>query len=179
MSKPQVSIVMGSESDLDVMREGAKILSHFGVPHEVQVLSAHRSPERVAKFSKELRKRGVEVVIAGAGGAAHLAGAIAANTTIPVIGVPMNSALNGLDSLLSTVQMPSGVPVATVSIGKSGAMNAAILAVQILALRSKALQAKLSQHKVELSRSVTEKNKRLKRAPRNWLKGREIPRGVS
>src|SRR3989338_3034743 len=119
MSKPQVSIVMGSESDLDVMREGAKILSHFGVPHEVQVLSAHRSPERVAKFSKELRKRGVEVVIAGAGGAAHLAGAIAANTTIPVIGVPMNSALNGLDSLLSTVQMPSGGPVATVSILKS------------------------------------------------------------
>lgn len=166
MGKPQVSMVMGSDSDLEVMREGAKILSRFGVSHEIQVLSAHRSPERVARFAKRLSQRGVKVVIAGAGGAAHLAGVIAAHTTLPVIGVPTNSALNGLDSLLSTVQMPSGVPVATVSIGKSGAMNAAILAVQILALRSRALQAKLKLHKVELSRSVTEKNKQLKRTAR-------------
>ena len=165
MAKPEVSIVMGSDSDLDIMMEAVKSLSDFGIPHEVQMLSAHRSPERVTKFGKGLRKRGIQVVIAGAGGAAHLAGVIAAHTTIPVIGVPIDSsALKGLDSLLSTVQMPSGIPVATVAIGKSGAANAGILAVQILSLHSKPLQAKLVKHKEKLSRSVVEKNNRLKKS---------------
>lgn len=168
MAKPQVSIVMGSDSDLDMMMEAAKSLSDFGVPHEVQILSAHRSPERVTAFCKGLKKRGIQVVIAGAGGAAHLAGVIAAHTIVPVIGVPIDSsALKGLDSLLSTVQMPSGIPVATVAIGKSGAANAGILAVQILSLRSKGLQAKLVKHKEKLSRSVAEKNNRLRKAKRS------------
>ncbi|MBI4372599.1 MAG: 5-(carboxyamino)imidazole ribonucleotide mutase [Candidatus Omnitrophica bacterium] len=165
MAKPQVSIVMGSDSDLDVMTEAAKSLTDFGVSHEVQILSAHRSPERVTAFGKGLKKRGIQVVIAGAGGAAHLAGVIAAHTIVPVIGVPIDSsALKGLDSLLSTVQMPSGIPVATVAIGKSGAANAGILAVQILSLNSKPLQRRLEMHKEKLSRSVAEKNNRLKRA---------------
>src|SRR3990167_11232446 len=120
MANPEVSIVMGSDSDLEIMNEAAKALSDFGIPHEIQVLSAHRSPELVTQFCKELKTRGIKIVIAGAGGAAHLAGVIAAHTTVPVIGVPITSALNGLDSLLSTVQMPSGIPVATVAIGKAG-----------------------------------------------------------
>ena len=162
MANPQVSIVMGSDSDLEIMNEAAKMLSDFGISHEIQVLSAHRSPELVTKFSKELKSRGVQVVIAGAGGAAHLAGVVAAHTTIPVIGVPIDSsALKGLDSLLSTVQMPSGIPVATVAIGKSGAANAGILAAQILSLSSKPLQEKLEEHKQKLERSVVEKNNRL------------------
>ena len=165
MEKPQVSIVMGSDSDLEIMTEAAKSLSDFGIPHEVQILSAHRSPERVTKYCKDIKKRGIDVIIAGAGGAAHLAGVIAAQTTVPVIGVPINSsALGGLDSLLSTVQMPSGIPVATVAIGKSGAANAGILAAQILGLYSKPLQAKLAKHKEKLSRSVVEKNNRLKKS---------------
>ena len=164
MAKPQVSIVMGSDSDLEIMMEAAKVLSDFGIPHEVQILSAHRSPERVTKYCKEIGKRGIEVIIAGAGGAAHLAGVIAAHTIVPVIGVPINSSpLSGLDSLLSTVQMPSGIPVATVAIGKSGATNAGVLAVQILSVHSKPLQAKLMKHKEKLSRSVAEKNNRLKK----------------
>jgi phosphoribosylaminoimidazole carboxylase PurE protein len=164
MAKPQVSIVMGSDSDLEMMKEAAKALSDFGVEHEVQILSAHRSPERVTQYCKELKKRGIEIVIAGAGGAAHLAGVVAAQTTVPVIGVPINSSpLNGLDSLLSTVQMPSGIPVATVAIGKAGATNAGILAVQILALKSKELAAKLVKHKEKLSASVLEKNSNLKK----------------
>jgi len=161
MEKPQVSIVMGSDSDLEIMKEALSALESFGVPSEIQVLSAHRSPEKVSKYASELVKRGVSVVIAGAGGAAHLAGVIAAHTTLPVIGVPSPSALNGLDSLLATVQMPSGVPVATVAIGKAGAANAGILAVQILAVNSKSLQKKLVDHKARLSDSVDQKNSRL------------------
>ena len=165
MAKPEVSIVMGSDSDLEIMMEAAKSLSEFGIPHEVQILSAHRSPERVTEFSKSLRNRGIQVVIAGAGGAAHLAGVVAAHTTVPVIGVPIDSSvLKGLDSLLSTVQMPSGIPVATVAIGKAGAANAGILAAQILGVHSKSLQAKLAKHKEKLSRSVEEKNNRLKKS---------------
>lgn len=164
MAKPEVSIVMGSDSDLEIMMEAAKSLSEFSIPHEVQILSAHRSPERVTQFSKNLKKRGIQVVIAGAGGAAHLAGVIAAHTIVPVIGVPIDSSvLKGLDSLLSTVQMPSGIPVATVAIGKTGAANAGILAAQILSVRSKSLQVKLAKHKEKLSRSVVEKNNRLKK----------------
>ena len=164
MAKPRVSIIMGSDSDLDVMSESAKALSEFGIPHEVQVVSAHRSPERVAKFCKEIKKRGIQVVIAGAGGAAHLAWVVAAQTTVPVIGVPINSTpLDGLDSLLATVQMPSGIPVATVAIGKAGATNAGILAAEILALNSNALRTALERHKAKLSKSVADKNNRLKK----------------
>ncbi|MBI4358901.1 MAG: 5-(carboxyamino)imidazole ribonucleotide mutase [Candidatus Omnitrophica bacterium] len=164
MASPVVSVVMGSDSDLEIMMEAAKSLSEFGIPHEVQILSAHRSPERVTRFCKRVKKRGIKVVIAGAGGAAHLAGVIAAHTTVPVIGVPINSsALGGLDSLLSTVQMPSGIPVATVAIGKSGAQNAGVLAAQILSLGSKALEAKLAKHKEKLARSVIEKNNKLRK----------------
>ena len=162
MAKPLVSVVMGSDSDLDVMKEAARVLSEFGIPSEVQVLSAHRSPERVRRFCLDLSKRGIQVVIAGAGGAAHLAGVIAAHTIVPVIGVPVNSsALNGLDSLLSTVQMPAGIPVATVAIGKAGSVNAGVLAAEILAVHSKALQAKLKKYKQKLERSVVEKNHKI------------------
>lgn len=162
MAKPEVAIVMGSDSDLDVMKEAARILSEFGIRSEVQILSAHRSPARVTRFCRELPKRGIQAVIAGAGGAAHLAGVIAAHTIVPVIGVPIDSsALNGLDSLLATVQMPSGIPVATMAIGKSGAVNAAVFAVEILAIRSKVLQAKLKQYKSKLERSVIEKNNKI------------------
>jgi phosphoribosylaminoimidazole carboxylase PurE protein len=164
MAKPIVSIVMGSDSDLDMMIEAAKVLTEFGVSHEIQVLSAHRSPERVTQYCKNLGKRGIQIVIAGAGGAAHLAGVIAAHVTLPVIGVPVNSSsLSGLDSLLATVQMPSGIPVATVAIGKGGAANAGILAVQILSLGSSRLKSKLTEHKKKLSKSVADKNSRLQK----------------
>ncbi|MBI1978220.1 MAG: 5-(carboxyamino)imidazole ribonucleotide mutase [Candidatus Omnitrophica bacterium] len=164
MANPRVSIIMGSDSDLEIMSEAAKSLSEFGISHEIQVLSAHRSPELLTQFCKNLKKRGVQIVIAGAGGAAHLAGVVAAHTTLPVIGVPVNSsALNGLDALLSTVQMPSGIPVATVAIGKAGAANAGILAAQILGLHSKPLQEKLLRYKNKLTRSVIEKNNKLKK----------------
>jgi phosphoribosylaminoimidazole carboxylase PurE protein len=162
MATPLVYVIMGSDSDLEIMQEAAKVLAEFGVPHEVQVMSAHRSPDVVSEFAKNARQKGVKVVIAGAGGAAHLAGVVAAHTTIPVIGVPITSTLNGLDSLLSTVQMPSGIPVATVAVGKSGAANAAILAVQMLALSNAALAEKLETKKKELARSVEEKNKKLR-----------------
>ncbi|MDP2718144.1 MAG: 5-(carboxyamino)imidazole ribonucleotide mutase [Candidatus Micrarchaeota archaeon] len=163
MSKPVVYIVMGSDSDLEIMQEAGKMLDKFGVSYETQVMSAHRSPNFVSEFATNARSNGVKVVIAGAGGAAHLAGVIAAHTTIPVIGVPITSALNGLDSLLSTVQMPSGIPVATVAVGKAGAANAGILAAQILSLSDDNLAKKLTEHKAELARSVEEKNKKLKK----------------
>lgn len=153
-----VSIVMGSDSDLPIMEEAAKILKEFDVGHETMVTSAHRSPNRTHEYVKGLIPRGVQVVIAGAGGAAHLAGNIAAQTRLPVIGVPIDSSpLKGLDSLLSTVQMPSGVPVATVSIGKAGSKNAGILAVQILALASPALADRLKQYKDSLEKGVAQK----------------------
>jgi phosphoribosylaminoimidazole carboxylase PurE protein len=163
MSKPLVSIVMGSDSDLDIMREAATSLEEFGIAYEIDVTSAHRSPERTAEFAKNAAHRGIRVIIAGAGGAAHLAGAIAAHTSIPVIGVPIPSTpLNGLDSLLATVQMPAGIPVATVAIGKPGATNAGILAAQIIALSSATLSKKMQGHKEKLSNSVEEKSKKLK-----------------
>jgi len=163
MSKPQVSIVMGSDSDLDIMREAAKALEDFGIGYEIDVTSAHRSPERTAEYARKAAGRGIRVIIAGAGGAAHLAGVIAAHTTLPVIGVPIPStALNGLDSLLATVQMPAGIPVATVAIGKPGATNAGILAAQILGLASSAVAKKLEAHKEQLSNSVEEKSRKLK-----------------
>ncbi len=163
MSKPLVSIVMGSDSDLDIMREAATSLEEFGIAYEIDVTSAHRSPERTAEFAKNAASRGIRVIIAGAGGAAHLAGAIAAHTSLPVIGVPIPSTpLNGLDSLLATVQMPAGIPVATVAIGKPGATNAGILAAQIIALSSAGLSKKMQAHKEKLSNSVEEKSKKLK-----------------
>jgi len=166
-NKPVVSIIMGSDSDLEVMRESSLVLKGFGIAHEVKILSAHRSPELTSVFAKKAGGKGIKVIIAGAGGAAHLAGVVASHTTIPVIGVPMDTkALKGIDSLLSTVEMPSGIPVATVAIGKTGAKNAAILAVEILALGDPALEKKLISHKKSLVKSVKEKNKLLCRKPR-------------
>lgn len=163
MGKPQVSIVMGSDSDLEIMREAGKALDDFGIPYEIDVTSAHRSPDRSADFAKKAAGRGIKVIIAGAGGAAHLAGVIAAHTTVPVIGVPIPStSLNGMDSLLSTVQMPPGIPVATVSIGKWGATNAGILAAQIIALADATVARKLDAHKEKLARGVEEKSKKLR-----------------
>ena len=163
MNKPQVSIVMGSDSDLDIMREAAKALDDFGVAYEIDVTSAHRSPDRTADYARKAAARGIRVIIAGAGGAAHLAGVIAAHTTLPVIGVPIPSTpLNGMDSLLATVQMPAGIPVATVAIGKAGATNAGILAVQILALSNDLLARKLEGLKETLVNSVEEKSRKLK-----------------
>ena len=162
MSKPLVSIVMGSDSDLDIMREVAKSLDEFGIGYEMDVTSAHRSPDRTAEYAKNAAGRGIKVIVAGAGGAAHLAGVIAAHTTLPVIGVPIPStSLNGMDSLLATVQMPAGIPVATVAIGKPGATNAGILAAQIIALASAAVAKKLDSHKEKLANSVEEKSKKL------------------
>ncbi len=129
---PKVGVVMGSKSDWPVMTHAADTLESLGVPHEVRVMSAHRTPDVVLEYSRTAEERGLEVIIAAAGGAAHLAGVVASSTALPVLGVPMGSALQGLDSLLSTVQMPGGVPVATLAIGKAGAVNAAILATQIL-----------------------------------------------
>jgi phosphoribosylaminoimidazole carboxylase PurE protein len=162
MSQPVVSIVMGSDSDLEIMREAVQTLKRFEIPCEVDVTSAHRSPERTARFAREAAGRGIRVIIAGAGGAAHLAGVIAAETTLPVIGVPIPStSLGGLDSLLATVQMPAGIPVATVAIGKAGAANAAILAAQILALGDAAIAGRLALHKEQLAQSVEEKSRKL------------------
>lgn len=158
--KPIAAIIMGSDSDLPVMREASKVLKENDIPFELKILSAHRSPEMCAKFAKSARVKGFKVIIAGAGGAAHLAGVIASHTTLPVIGVPMETKeLKGIDSLFSTVQMPSGVPVATVSIGKSGAKNAGILAMQILSLDDKKLEKKLSELKGKLVAGIREKNR--------------------
>ena len=163
MSKPLVSIVMGSDSDLDIMREAGKALEEFGIPYEMDVTSAHRSPDRTADFARKAAGRGIRVIVAGAGGAAHLAGVIAAHTTVPVIGVPIPStSLNGMDSLLATVQMPAGIPVATLAIGKPGATNAGILAAQILALSDTGLAKKLDAHKQKLAVGVEEKSRKLK-----------------
>ncbi len=163
MSKPLVSIVMGSDSDLEIMREAGKALEEFGIAYEMDVTSAHRSPDRTAEYARKATGRGIRVIIAGAGGAAHLAGVIAAHTTLPVIGVPIPStSLNGMDSLLATVQMPAGIPVATVAIGKPGAINAGILAAQIIALADASIAKKLEAHKEKLARGVEEKSKKLR-----------------
>jgi len=162
MSKPLVSIVMGSDSDLEIMREAGKALEGFGITYEIDVTSAHRSPDRTADYARNAAERGIRVIIAGAGGAAHLAGVIAAHTTLPVIGVPIPATLNGLDSLLATVQMPAGIPVATVAIGKPGATNAGILAAQIIGVADSAVAQKLHAHKEKLAKGVEEKSKKLK-----------------
>src|SRR3984957_17222429 len=163
MSKPLVSIVMGSDSDLEIMREAGKALDEFGIAYEIDVTSAHRSPDRTADFAREAAANGIRVIIAGAGGAAHLAGGIAAHTTLPGIGVPIPStSLNGMDSLLATVQMPAGIPVATVAIGKPGATNAGILAAQMIGLSDAGIAKKLEEHKEKLARGVEAKSKKLK-----------------
>ena len=152
---PLVGIVMGSASDWEpVMRFAHDMLEEFGVWHESRVMSAHRTPEDVAQWAAGAEARGMEAVIAGAGGAAHLAGVVAAHTAIPVIGVPIPSALNGLDSLLSTAQMPAGVPVATMAIGKPGAINAALLAISILSNSRPALREKLHQYRKQRAEQV-------------------------
>src|ERR1700686_1532459 len=163
MSKPVVSIVMGSDSDLEIMREAGAALEGFAIEYEIDVTSAHRSPDRTADYARKAADRGIRVIIVGAGGAAHLAGVIAAHTSLPVIGVPIAStSLNGLDSLLATVQMPAGIPVATVAIGKPGATNAGILAAQILALSSAELTKKMAAHKEKLADGGEQKSRKLK-----------------
>jgi phosphoribosylaminoimidazole carboxylase PurE protein len=155
MAHAIVSIVMGSASDWPVMQGAVEMLERFHVPYEVTVSSAHRAPQRTAALARQAAQRGVQVIIAGAGGAAHLPGVIAAETTLPVIGVPIDSsALHGLDALLAIVQMPQGIPVATVAIGKAGAANAGILAAQIVALQTPEVAAQLQQYKAELAAGV-------------------------
>ncbi len=161
---PLVGILMGSDSDWETMEPAAERLRAFEIPFEVQVASAHRSPKVVTQYAERARRRGLGVLIAAAGGAAHLAGVVAALTTLPVIAVPVASTpLQGLDALLAMVQMPAGVPVATVAIGRAGAENAAILAAQILALKSRPLRERLERFKKELAESVEGKNLRLQR----------------
>ena len=161
-SSVQVGLVLGSDSDWHVVREAVKVLDDFGVGYEVNVISAHRSPQAAHDYAAAAAERGVKVIIAAAGMAAHLAGVMAANTTLPVIGIPIASGpLGGVDALLATVQMPPGVPVATVAIGPPGARNAAVLAVQILGLGDAALTKKLAEHKAELARSVEQRSKKL------------------
>jgi 5-(carboxyamino)imidazole ribonucleotide mutase len=153
---------MGSDSDLPTMEEAAKILQEFDVPFEMHIASAHRSPERVARFARDADSRGLRVLIGGAGGAAHLAGVIAAHSVLPVIGVPMEGgALHGLDALLSTVQMPGGIPVATVAVGKAGARNAALLAVQILAITDARLRRRLRAYRAHQTAQVMAKDRQL------------------
>ena len=161
--KPIVAIVMGSDSDYPVMKETSKILSDFGVPFQIKILSAHRSPDLVTRFTRAARNSGLKVIIAGAGGAAHLAGVIASHTTLPVIGIPIESKyLKGIDSLFSTVQMPGGVPVSCMSIGKSGAKNAAIAALEILGVTDKSIEKRLESFKKDMVKTIKKKNKDLK-----------------
>jgi 5-(carboxyamino)imidazole ribonucleotide mutase len=153
--RPLVGVIMGSQSDWDTMKQAAEILERFGVPHESRVVSAHRTPAWMAEYASNAASRGLEVIVAGAGGAAHLPGMVAAHTVLPVIGVPITSAaLNGLDSLLSIVQMPKGVPVATVAIGAAGAVNAGLLAVAILGTSRPDLRARLAAYRDEMAAAV-------------------------
>ena len=155
MAEPLVGIVMGSTSDWETMKNAAKMLEEFGVAYEAKAMSAHRSPQLVAEWASGAAQRGMKVIIAAAGGAAHLAGVVAAHTTLPVLGVPMPSKhLQGLDSLLSTVQMPKGIPVATLAIGDAGAANASLFAVAILALSDKALDRKLAEFRTKQTEAV-------------------------
>ena len=157
--KPLVSIIMGSTSDLPVMEKAARFLDEMEIPFEMNALSAHRTPEDVERFAKGAKQRGVKVIIAAAGMAAHLCGVVASMTTLPVIGVPINASLDGMDALLAIVQMPPGIPVATVGI--NGALNAAILSVQMLSLSDEILQERLSTYKENLKEKVVKANKEL------------------
>ena len=163
--RPLVAILMGSDSDWPVMAAAVERLVELGIPHQAHVLSAHRSPENTGRFARSARAKGYRVLICGAGAAAHLAGAVAAQTTLPVLGVPLDSGgLGGLDALLATVQMPAGVPVATLAVGRAGADNAAILAAQILALGDARIAGRLEELKAAMSRGVEEKDQRLQEA---------------
>jgi 5-(carboxyamino)imidazole ribonucleotide mutase len=157
---PRVSIIMGSTSDLAIMEKAAKVLDDMGIPFEMNALSAHRTPAEVEAFAKQAAERGIEVIIAGAGMAAHLPGVIAAMTPVPVIGVPINASLNGMDALLAITQMPPGIPVATVAI--NGAMNAAILAIQMLALSDEKLAEAFAAYKEGLKKKIVKANEELK-----------------
>jgi 5-(carboxyamino)imidazole ribonucleotide mutase len=157
---PKVSIIMGSTSDLPIMEKAAKVLDEFEIPFEMSALSAHRTPDEVAEFAKGAEERGIKVIIAAAGMAAHLGGVTASMTTLPVIGVPIKSSLDGMDALLAIVQMPPGIPVATVAI--NGAMNAALLAVQMLAIGDKQLAEKFAEYKNDLKKKIVKANEELK-----------------
>ena len=165
MSQPKVAVVLGSDSDYPVIEDMLKLLKEFGIEHELTLSSAHRSPERTTKYAVGLEARGVQVVIACAGAAAHLAGVIAAHTILPVIGVPVDSSpLKGLDALLSTSMMPAGVPVATMGVGKSGASNAAVLAAEILARSDAGLSERLHEYKKRLADAVERRDRELRKA---------------
>jgi phosphoribosylamine--glycine ligase len=161
--KPQVLIIMGSDSDLPIMAGAEEILKKLKIPYEMTIASAHRTPERSVKIASDAEERGIEVIIAGAGMAAHLAGVIAAHTIIPVIGVPIDSSpLHGIDSLLSTVQMPPGVPVATMAIGKAGAKNAAILSAQIIGRKDQAIVKRLKDYRKKMAEEIEKKARKIK-----------------
>lgn len=161
-TRPQVGIVMGSDSDLEVLREAIKVLDEIRIPHEVVVASAHRAPDQTRRYATQAERRGIRVLIAGAGGAAALPGFLASLTPLPIIGVPINSTpLNGLDSLLSIAQMPKGVPVATVAVGKWGAANAGILAAQILALSDARIRKRLAAYRKAMAAEVKQRSRRL------------------
>ncbi len=165
MVKPRVAVVLGSDSDYPVIRDAVKLLDEFGIAHEITVSSAHRSPDRTHRYAVTLEERGIQVVIACAGAAAHLAGVLASHTILPVIGVPIDSSpLKGLDALLSTSMMPAGVPVATMGIGTAGATNAAVLAVQILARADASLCERLKEYKERMAERVEERDRELKKA---------------
>jgi phosphoribosylaminoimidazole carboxylase PurE protein len=171
--KPQVAVLMGSDSDLPVMIECVRVLEEYGIGHEVKVLSAHRTPEAAATFAQSAEREGLKVLVAGAGGAAHLAGALAAHSTLPVIGVPLGgSPLSGFDALLSTVQMPPGVPVATVGVGSMGARNAGHLAATLLALGDPALRRRLKQRRRAMARQVLAKDAQLPERVKKLLASR-------
>ncbi|WP_277903139.1 5-(carboxyamino)imidazole ribonucleotide mutase [Enterococcus lactis] len=158
----KISVIMGSTSDWETMKEACQILEEFGVSYDKKVVSAHRTPDLMFKYAQSAREKGIKIIIAGAGGAAHLPGMVAAKTTLPVIGVPVQSrTLNGLDSLLSIVQMPGGVPVATTAIGKAGAINAGLLAIQMLSMYDLELEAKLAERRSMLAKTVIESSDQL------------------
>ncbi len=160
--KPLVGIVMGSSSDIEIMEEAARVLKEFGIPYEMTIASAHRSPKRTSEYAKSAVERGLEVIIAGAGSAAHLAGVIASETILPIIGVPIDSSpLKGLDSLLSTVQMPAGIPVATMAIGKAGAKNAGIFAAEILGTKYPEILEKLINYRRRMAENIEKEAKKL------------------
>ena len=156
---PVVSIIMGSQSDWESVKPATKILEEFSIPHECKIISAHRTPDRHKTFATNAKKRGIKVILAAAGGAAHLAGVTAAHTSLPVLGIPMESKLSGLDSLLSTVQMPSGVPVATFAVGSAGSKNAALFAIRVIALEDSLIANKLDQYIKKMEKAVPEKPK--------------------
>ena len=156
---PVVSIIMGSQSDWESVKPASKILEEFSIPHECKIISAHRTPDRHKTFATNAKKRGIKVILAAAGGAAHLAGVTAAHTSLPVLGIPMESKLSGLDSLLSTVQMPSGVPVATFAVGSAGSKNAALFAIRVIALEDSLIANKLDQYIKKMEKAVPEKPK--------------------